>query len=387
LRQMFWPTDLVVLYPFNADDITIWRSVLAVIFLAGLTAIAFFVRRQWPYIFIGWLWYLVMLGPVIGILQVGNQAYADRYTYLPQIGLYLLLAWATADLTARWRHRHILIAGLSVVILAALTLQAHTQASYWKDSESLWTHAIASATDNAIAEGNLGNALYLKGKFEPSIEHFQKALLADTRDAFVQSSLGAALLDVGLVDQAAAHLQIAVETKPDSVEAQSNLGLALFQMSRLDESVTHLEKALAIDPDYENAHYNLGNTLLRLGRTTEALTHYKKALQTNPDDVEILNNMAWVLATCPGDNVRDGAKAVELAQRAVSLTGNSQPRTLATLAAAFAETGRFPDAIKTAEQALQLVMDQGNFALADSIRAQLKLYRASLPFRDNSSFH
>ena len=328
-----------------------------------------------------------MLGPVIGILQVGNQAYADRYTYLPQIGLYLLLAWAAADLTARWRHRHILIAGLSVVILAALTLQAHTQASYWKDSESLWTHAIASATDNAIAEGNLGNALYLKGKFEPSIEHFQKALLADTRDAFVQSSLGAALLDVGLVDQAAAHLQIAVETKPDSVEAQSNLGLALFQMSRLDESVTHLEKALAIDPDYENAHYNLGNALLRLGRTTEALTHYKKALQTNPDDAEILNNMAWVLASCPDDNVRDGAKAVELAQRAVSLTGNSQPRALATLAAAFAETGRFPDAIKTAEQALQSVMDQGNSALADSIRAQLKLYRASLPFRDNSSFH
>jgi tetratricopeptide (TPR) repeat protein len=382
LRQMFWPTDLVVFYPFNADDITIWRSVLSVIFLAGVTAIAFLVRRQRPYVLTGWLWYLIMLAPVIGILQVGIQAYADRYTYLPQIGLYLLLAWAAGDLIERWRRRHLLLASLSAVILTALTLQAHTQASYWKDSEALWTHAIASATDNTIAEGNLGNALYVKGKIEPAIAHFQKALLADTRDAFVQSSLGAALLDVGLVDQAAAHLQIAVETKPESVEAQSNLGLAFFQMGRFLESVTHLQKALEIDPDYANANYNLGNTFLQLRRINEALVHYKKALDVNANDAEVLNNMAWVLATCPQDYTRDGAKAVELAERANSSTGKTKPRVAATLAAAYAETGRFAEAVQAAQRAVELAVAEGNNELADSIRRQLRLYESGAPFRD-----
>jgi tetratricopeptide (TPR) repeat protein len=382
LRQMFWPTDLAVLYPFDADNVTIWRSVLSMTLIAGVTAVAFIMRRKRPYVFTGWLWYLVMLGPVIGILQVGNQAYADRYTYLPQIGLYVLLAWAMADLTTRWKYRRVVLASLSAIILSGLTLQAHNQVSYWKDSETLWTHEIASATDNAIAEGNLGNALYLKGKFEQSIVHFQKALLADTRDAFVQSSLGAALLDVGLVDQAAAHLQIALEVKPDSVEAQSNLGLALFQMGRLNESVTHLEKALAIDPDYENAHYNLGNSLLQLRRITEALAHYKKALQINPDDAEILNNMAWVLATCPDDNVRDGAKAVELAERADNSTGRTKPRIAATVAAAYAETGRFADAVQAARRAIELAVAEPNDGFADSIREQLQAYEAGAPFRD-----
>ena len=191
IYQLVWPQNLAAFYPLPIGDPPVGSALVAAIFLLLVSIAAVALRQRAPYFFAGWFWYLVMLLPVIGIVQIGLQSHADRYTYLPQIGLYLLLAWAAADLTGRWRNRHIFIAGLSVVILAALTLQAHTQASYWKDSESLWTHAIASATDNAIAEGNLGNALYLKGKFEQSIEHFQKALLADTRDAFVQSSLGA----------------------------------------------------------------------------------------------------------------------------------------------------------------------------------------------------
>jgi tetratricopeptide (TPR) repeat protein len=382
LRQMFWPTDLVVFYPFSALDVTAVATVLSVVLLGGISTAVFVLRRH-RYLVTGWLWYLVMLGPVIGILQVGSQAHADRYTYLPQIGLYLLLTWAAAEFCARLRYRHLLLGILSTVIMAALIFCARLQASYWQNNETLWTHALASATDNSTAEAQLGHAYYLKQKMELAIAHFEKALRIEPNQAFAHATLGMVLLEMGRVEDSLAHLQKAVEIQPDSVEAHSNLGLAFLQIGRLNESVTHLQRALEIDPGHANAHYNLGNTFLQMGRFNEALAHYDKALEINPNDVEVLNNMAWVLATAPEASTRNGEKALAMAQRSVSFTGGAQPRTLATLAAALAETGRSQDAVETAERALQLAIDQGNFALADSIRTQLEFYRSGRPFRAN----
>jgi tetratricopeptide (TPR) repeat protein len=289
-----------------------------------------------------------MLGPVIGIVQVGSQARADRYTYLPQIGLALLLTWAVADLSARWRYHRIFLATCSLIIIGALTFAGHLQASAWKDSETLWTQALSRTIDNLMAELNFGESAYQLGKTSDAIKHFERALQIDSNRASVHSSLGVALLETG----------------------------------RPDESLAHLQTAVALDPHDADAHYNLGNTFLAMGRVREAVAEYQQALEINPDDTETMNNMAWILATSPDPMIRDGTKAVALAERAVSLTSNKEPRVAATLAAALAEIARFQDAAETAERAAQLARDHGNLALADSIRKQIELYRASLPVRD-----
>ncbi len=348
LRQMFWPVDLAVLYPFSDRDIWFLGTVSFVL-LAGISAGIFFLRRR-RYLVTGWLWYLVMLGPVIGIIQVGNQAGADRYTYLPQIGVYLLLTWAVADLCACWEHRRLFLSTLAVVVVAALAFTAHTQASYWQNSQSLWTRAIASTSDNAIAHTNLAEAFFNKGKMEEAIEQSQKALKID----------------------------------PNQAVAHSALGLAFLQKKRLNEAVAHLQKAVELTPD-SATHSNLGVALMQMGRVDEALAHYVQAMAINPHAVDAQSNMAWALATWPESRIRDGKKAVELAERADSLTQSQNIKVSITLAAAYAEAGRFADAVKTAQRALQLALAQGNTARVDSIRAQIELYQSGSLFRDPPS--
>ena len=347
LREMFWPADLAVLYPWEAVRLGASNLVPSIVLLAGISA-AVFLLRQRRYLVTGWLWYLVMLGPVIGILQVGNQARADRYTYLPQIGLYLLLTWGATDLCARWRGGRIVLASLSILILASLTFVARAQTAYWRDSETLWSHALTCTTDNTIAEGNLGEAYHANGKTREAMVHFERALRIEPKQTSVHSSLGVFYLEMG----------------------------------QLNESLAHLEKALEIEPNFADAHYNLGNTYLQMGRADDALSHYKRALEINPNDTEALNNMAWILATWPDALTRDGAKAVELAERADFFTRPESPIASATLGAAYAEAGRFPEALKAAKRALQLAMAEGNTQRADSIRAQIALYESGVAFRD-----
>jgi tetratricopeptide (TPR) repeat protein len=179
------------------------------------------------------------------------------------------------------------------------------------------------------------------------------------------------------VDEAIAHFQKALQFNPDDAEARYNLGNALLEKGSLDEAIVHFQKALQINPDYADAHNNLGNALLQKGAVDEAIAHFQKALQINPDHVQTLNNLAWVLATCPQASLRNGNKAVELAQRANQLTGDGNPAVLCTLAAAYAEAGRFPEAVETGERALQVAGTQSNTALADAIRSQLKLYQTA----------
>jgi len=350
LSQMFWPNDLAVLYPWETARLRPGPIVLSVLLLVGIS-VAMFVWRRQRYLLTGWLWYLIMLGPVIGILQVGNQSHADRYTYLPQIGLYLALAWGAVELRGRWKHYRTSLAALAGIAVVALIFTARTQAAYWRDSETLWSHALASTTDNIIAEGNLGAALHANGKDREAMWHFQNSLRINRRQASILSSLGVFYLELG----------------------------------RSDESLAHLQEALEIEPNLLDAHYNLGNTYLRMGNAEEALAHYQRALEIDPDDTQAMNNMAWILATWPDAAVRDGAKAVTLAQRADELTRGQSQIISATLAAAYAEAGGFDEAVKTAERAFRLATAEGKAARASSIRAQLELYQSRTPFRDQRS--
>ena len=548
--QMIYPAGLAVLYPYPAHGLPVWEIITAILVLASVSAGVFIWRRTRPYLLVGWLWYLIMLVPVIGIVQMGLQARADRYIYLPQIGLYVLLTWGAADLCAGWRHRRVVLGSLAAIVIASLSVDSCLQTAYWRNSESLWTHTLACTSDNFIAHNNLGNALLQKGKVEEAIAHFQKALqiypdyaeahynlgnvllhkgsvdeaiihyqralqikpdyaedcynlgaalikkgsvddaIANYRMAlqikpnFAEAhyNLGNVLLQKGNLDEAIAHYQRALQINPDNAETHYNFGIALLQKGNLDEAIAHFQKALQIAPGYAEAHYNLGNALLKKGSVNEAITHYQKALQIKPDFAETHYNLgnvllqkgnldeaiahyqkalqikpdfaeahnnlgnallqegnvdeaiahfqkalqitpdlakahnnlgnallrkgnvddaiahyqralqitpdfaeaqkslAWVLATCPQASLRNGNKAVELAQRANQLTGDGNPVVLGTLAAAYAEAGRFPEAMATAQRALQLADARSNTSLAEALRSQLKLYQAGLPF-------
>jgi len=347
VRQMFWPKDLAVLYPWYAERLQPLNVSLGFLLLVGVTAAVLALGRR-RYLLVGWFWYVVMLLPVIGILQVGNQSHADRYTYLPLIGLYLMIAGAGADLASRWRYTRIPFAALAGVVVIALTLSARTQAATWQDSESLWIHALDATTDNIIAEGNLGLALHEKGKDREALQHFENSVRINRRQPEVLASLGAFYLE----------------------------------RRRVEDSLSHLQEALEIEPRLEEAHYNLGNVYLALGKANEALAEYQHALEIQSDDIEPMNNMAWILATWPGSSVRNGLKAVVLAERADSLTNGQNQVIAATLAAAYAEVGRLPEATRAAERAARLAAAEHNEARVLSIRAQLETYKAGNPFRD-----
>ena len=190
------------------------------------------------------------------------------------------------------------------------------------------------------------------------------------------------MVQSGLTDEAIQHLQEAIDIDPTYVPAYSTLGYVLLQKGRPAESLNYLETALRIDPDFVSAHFNIANTLLQLGRAEEALSHLQKALASDPNDAEAQKNMAWILATCPDSRIRNGAKAVQLAEHANELTKNQNPIMVITLAAAYAEVGRFPEALKAAEHGLYLAEDAGSVSLAATIREHISLYRAKQPVRD-----
>ena len=242
--------------------------------------------------------------------------------------------------------------------------------------------ALEVRPDDADAHNNLGNALLDKGQADDAIAHLEKAL--ELRPDFVVAhhNLASALLQRGRVDKAIAHFRRIVEIQPGSANAHNNLGWILRQAGRLDEAITHLQKALEIRPDYPEAHNNLGKALLQKGRVQEATAHYQTALKLQPDNAIALSNLAWVLATWPETSIRNGARAIELAQQANDLSGGQDPVILRTLSAAYAEGGRFAEAITTARRALLLADAQSNAPLADALRSQIKLHRAGSPLRD-----
>jgi tetratricopeptide (TPR) repeat protein len=518
LSQMFRPSGLAVLYPFTAAGVGVSEVVLSLVLLAGITTGVFILGRHRPFFLTGWLWYLIMLVPVIGIVQVGYQARADRYTYLPQIGLYLLLTWAAAELCAGWRHRRVVLGGGATVILMALIFWARTQTSYWRNGELLWTHTLACTSGNYIAHNNLGNvllkmdkvdeaivqyqkslkiksdyaeacynlggalvqkdkvdeaivqyqkalqirpdcaeahnnlgnalvqkgkadeaiaqcqkaldikpdfaeayinlgmallqqghvdeamaqyqkaleikpdyadahndlgmALLQKGNVDEAMVHFQKVLQISPDNAKAHNNLGSALLQKGDVDEAIVHFQKALAIKPDSMEAHVNLGSALIQKGSVNEAIAQYQQALQIKPDNVEACYNLGNVLLQKGRVDEAIVCFQKSLQIKPDSVEVLNNLAWLLATCPDAHIRDGVQAVKYGERACELTHTNVTILVGTLAAAYAEAGRFDDAITTAQKACALASAAGEQDLLEKNQKLLELYRAHQPYHE-----
>jgi protein O-mannosyl-transferase len=415
LGQFFCPVNLAIPYPHPGVDLPSWQPLATLSALLAVSAAAIVWRRRIPCLFVGWFWYVGMLVPVIGLVQVGLHAMADRYTYLPQIGLCVVLAWGGARL-ARTRPRRRLACGVaSAIAVAALMGCTWRQTAFWRDSETLWRHTLACTSRNGLAHFNLGAALAAQGRSDEAVAEYQEALAIAPNDAEAHSNLGNALAGQGRIDDAITHYETALKLKPAYAEAHSNLGVALARLGRLDEATRHYQRAIDLDPDYAEAHCNLGNALARQARLDEAIAQYQWALRirpgladvrrnlglvssrreairktlagrqellrSQPGDVALLSDTAWTLATNYSASLRDGAAAVELAGRAVRLSGGQDATALIALAAAYAETGRFPEAVQTARRALELARRQKNPPLAEAISAQLSLYEAGTPSR------
>ena len=257
---------------------------------------------------------------------------------------------------------------------------AYIQRGQMDEAMAQYQMALALKPDYAEPHYNLGNAFLQQGQMDRAMAQYQKALALAPDYAEAHNNLGNIFIQQGRVEEAIVHFQKALALKPDYADAHNNLASAFLQQGRMDEAVTHFQKALALKPDDADVHDHLGNALLQQGRTAEALSHYLKALTVKPDDAGVQNKLAWLLATSPQASLRNGDQAIELAHRANQLTGGSNPVILCTLAAAWAEAGRFPEAVATAQRALQLAEAQSNQALADDLRSELKLYQASIPF-------
>jgi tetratricopeptide (TPR) repeat protein len=291
-KQMIWPARLAVFYPHPGDRLPVWEIGLATVLLGVVSAGGIALRHKRPYLVTGWFWYLIMLLPVIGLVQVGSQAHADRYTYLPQIGLYVLLAWGITDaLASRLAPERIRRAGLRRRILAAtasaaimaLAWCAHVQASYWRNGESLWRHALAVTSDNFMAHDGLGQCLSIRGHLDEAIDHFKMALKIAPGYREIEANLMLALAKKGRTDEAITLLQALLKEYPNDAQLQYNLGNALQRKGDSRGAVAAYEKALAIQGRYPAAHYNLGIALDQNGQIDEAIAHYQEAVKEQPN--------------------------------------------------------------------------------------------------------
>jgi len=519
IYKMIWPQHLAVFYPHQGSSLPMWLAGAAGLLLLGISVAVMRAGRRHPYLAVGWLWYLGTLVPVIGLVQVGLQEMADRYTYVPLIGLFIMIAWGIPELTRGWRYGRVVLRMAAGSLLAVLMVCTWMQLRHWRNNETLFKHALNTTANNFLAHdslgntlaqqgkigeaidhysaalrikpdymnshtnlgiallqrgdveqaithfsavlryqsdspeahnnlglavarqgyvdraidhyftairlkpdypqahNNLGNALASQGKFDQAISHYSEALRIKPEDAGAHSNLANVLASQGRFKEAIDHYSQALQIKPDNFEAHINLGVVLADQGKLDEAIDHYSEALRIRPDYANAHNDLAVALEKQGRieeavdhyyealriepnntithiqlalvwlsqerTDKAIEHYQKALSLSPDSTVVLNNLAWILATHENSNFRDGARAVKLAEKACTLTGYKNAVSLDTLAAAYAEAGRFHEALQAAQKASKLAVAEGRVELAKEIERRMQLYKAGKPFYES----
>jgi Tfp pilus assembly protein PilF len=303
LGKMFWPTDLAVLYPHHGY----WplaKVLLAGVFLCGISVPLFMERRRYPFLLVGWLWFVGTLVPVIGFVQVGGQAMADRYTYIPSLGVLALTIWGVYELARGWRHHVIalsFVGSAAIVLCIGLTRQ---QLGYWKDSETLFRHTLEVTQDNYISHNNLGGALFNKGQTNEAMIQFQEAIRLKLDNSDVHNKLGIALLNKGQTDDAIKQFREVVRLKPDDGEARNNFGVALFKKGQTGEATKQFQEAIRLKPDDAEAHNNLGLALLNQGKTDEAISQCQEAIRLDPNDADAQRNLAMALELKGKSNVR-----------------------------------------------------------------------------------
>jgi tetratricopeptide (TPR) repeat protein len=481
LGKTVWPEHLAVFYPHPGawPAVAVTGSLLVLIVLCGLVL---WQARRAPYLVTGWLWFLGVLVPMIGIVQAGAQAMADRFAYVPLIGLFIMIVWGLADLTTGWAGRNKILTTTGLLALGGCVVLTSRQLSYWENSVTLFEHTLRVTENNFLAHHNLGLTLGRQGKYELASSHFRASLavypdqpephynrglslmalgkLAEAVEEYqatlqlnpshrpARNNLAATLLLLGKLDEAAAQFSElarlepsspdypcslggillrqgkfadaetdfaeAVRRRPDfipalaglgqalsaqskftnaqpqfrevvrlrpaSADAHANLGLCYARQRKLDEAVLEFQEQLRLQPDAQ-AWYNLALARVMQGNLKEAAADYEQAVKLKPDWPIVLNDLAWIRATAPRAELRDSTAAVRMAERACELSGGQEARFFGTLDAAYAEAGRFADAITTAEKTRDLALAAGDKEIATAAQQRMALYRDRQPYR------
>jgi protein O-mannosyl-transferase len=387
LSKLFWPSNLAVIYPmpsnFQLPPIKVALTVFVLIFVSVAIWLN---RKRAPYLPVGWLWFLGALVPVIGLVQVGAQAFADRYTYFPAIGLFLMVAYGARDLACRYQISKVVVAVLGILILTACVARTNDQLRYWQDSEVLFRHALAVTKDNYIAHINLGVALELEGKYDEAIAENRAAEALAPNRYQIHNNLGNSFDHQGKPVEALAEYREAIRLNPRLPELHNNLGITLNELDRYDEALVEFTNAAQLNPAYPWAHFEMAMALLKQGRNAEAAAELHEALVRDPEDLHILTVSAHVLASIPDPQVRDGKTALALATKANELTEGSQVTVLNALGMAQAENGDFTNAIVVTQMALDLAdaaHSEKLSTLQNQLHQELELYRNHQPWRES----
>jgi len=310
LEKLVWPFHLGLFYPIRLGELRVWKSALFFVLLAGLTVLAVRLRRRWPHLAVGWLWFLVSLLPVIGLIQVGSQVMADRYTYLPYTGLFILLVWSARDLLRAGRVPVWVGAGAAGILLTLFAMRASTQTRHWRSSVTIWNHTLRVIPGNIVAESNLGDALYREGRYEEAIPHYQAAVLIKNDVQEATYGLGASLMAAGRKDEALQAFQWTLVNSPEDCESVRRITEILVEQGRLEASIPWFERLLELEPVRMKAdatpgrqkavsqglRMRLGFILRELGREAEALPWFQRAHEADPRDVTAAYNFALSLA-------------------------------------------------------------------------------------------
>jgi Flp pilus assembly protein TadD len=284
IGKMFWPQNLSVFYPFGTDKFLLWQITLCVLLLLGISFLVLRFGRTRRYLPLGWFWFLGTLVPVIGLVQVGGQSLADRYSYIPYIGLFIMIAWGLPELLSKWPQRKNALGLSMVIVLTTLGICAHRQVSYWNNSTALFSHAIEVTQNNDVAHNNLGVTYGKLGRYQDAVEACKQAIRIKPDYAEAHCNLGVAYGKLGRYQDAIESYQQAIRIKPDyAADAYYNLGVVYSKFGRHQDAIESFKQAIKINPDDDEAHFNLGVTYYKLGRYQDAIESYKQAIRIKPD--------------------------------------------------------------------------------------------------------
>jgi len=420
VEKMVWPADMVAVYPLEFH----WsgaEALMAGLFLAAVSAAAIRLWKARPFWLAGWLLYLGILVPVIGLVQVGAQPMADHCTYLSAIGIFIIICWEGWDIAGGWRQGRAILGTMAALALGACLVLSAKQLEYWRNPVTLFSHNLKVTPNNYVVHADyaaflydaaqfdashlklaraeceraiqlepnygwshhvLGSISMLEGKYEEADAELRKALRLDPARADVHLALGELALRRRSPAEAAAQFAAMLEAEHSNPQAHVGLGQALAMQGRLDEARAQYAEALRLTPQFPEARHQLAVVLALQHNIPEAVLQYRTALEIYPDRPETLNNLAWILATDSHAEIRRGAEAVKFASAACKLTHNQDPLVLGTLAAAHAENGNFDQAIATAQQAHDLAAAQGKTDVAARNLKLLEIYRSRKAYHE-----
>jgi tetratricopeptide (TPR) repeat protein len=355
IGNLVWPTHLTVFYPYP-DKIPMWQALGALVVLMVISVGVVRTLRKYPYLCVGWLWYLGTLTPVIGFVQVGLwPQMADRWAYVPFIGLFVIISWGGAELLSRWRHKRFWAAIAVSALLTALMVASHIQVGYWANSVTLFSHALKITKDKALAKAlahnNLATELIERGQYDEAIYHFSQVLKIKNDNAPVHNNLAIALNERGRYDEALYHANTAIKLSPYDSSAYNNLGYVFLKINKYDDAIRNFKMAIKLNPTYTKAYFNLASALTMIGNFDAATSNYRIALDLSPDSKVILNDLAnaMVARGRVAEALPYYSKALDLDPSDADIHNN--------MGVALIHLGRFNEAVSQFRLALKLKPD------------------------------